>query len=118
MTKLSAALADFALFQVQVSSVYATVDWKDDLRKLMTMAGIEGKEVVFLFSDTQIKFESMLEDINNILNNGEVPGLMGPEELPMIIETISPIAKKVLLLRSGAKYCYATHECDGRTTRV
>jgi len=35
-------------------------------------AGINDKPTVFLFSDTQIIYESFLEDINNILNSGEV----------------------------------------------
>jgi hypothetical protein len=30
---------------------------------------------VFLFSDTQIKDESFMEDINNLLNAGEVPNM-------------------------------------------
>ena len=38
-------------------------------------AGEEGKPLVFLFTDTQIVKESFLEDINNILNTGEVPPL-------------------------------------------
>ncbi len=33
---------------------------------------MEGKNTVFLFTDTQIIQESFLEDINNILNSGEV----------------------------------------------
>lgn len=38
-------------------------------------AGIDGEPVVFLFSDTQIVQEGFLEDINNMLNSGEVPGM-------------------------------------------
>jgi dynein heavy chain len=36
--------------------------------------------VTFLFSDTQIVKESFLEDLNNILNTGEVPNMWGPED--------------------------------------
>lgn len=35
-------------------------------------AGGQAQPTVFLFSDTQLKEESFLEDINNILNTGEV----------------------------------------------
>eukprot|EP01084_Bolivina_argentea_P281903 482434_1 len=94
LTKLATSIAEYELFQVQVSSAYSVLDWKEDLKKLCFTAGLEDKHVVFLFNDTQIKFESMLEDINNILNNGEVPGLMGPEDTPQIIDSVSQIAKK------------------------
>jgi hypothetical protein len=40
-----------------------------------SQAGALGAPTVFLFSDTQLKEESFLEDINNILNTGEVPNL-------------------------------------------
>jgi dynein heavy chain len=36
-------------------------------------AGTLEKSMIFLLSDTQIVLESFLEDINNILNNGEIP---------------------------------------------
>jgi len=35
---------------------------------------------VFLFSDTQIVSEAFLEDINNMLNSGEVPGMFAADE--------------------------------------
>lgn len=43
-----------------------------DLKRVLKRAGLEGVEVVFLFSDTQIINEAYLEDLNNILNAGEV----------------------------------------------
>lgn len=39
------------------------------------LAGIKNKSVSFLFCDTQIINEQMLEDINNILNSGDVTGI-------------------------------------------
>lgn len=41
----------------------------------MKETGIEGKNITFLFNDTQIINETFLEDINNILNSGEIPNL-------------------------------------------
>ena len=42
--------------------------------------GVEGKNVAFLFTDTQIVVETMLEDLNNVLNSGEIPNLFPPDE--------------------------------------
>jgi hypothetical protein len=35
---------------------------------------------MFLFSDSQIKDEAFVEDINNILNAGEVPNMFPADE--------------------------------------
>merc|ERR1711969_369994 len=43
------------------------------------------KPVVFLFVDTQIVNESMLEDINGILNTGDLPNLYAPEDMDNIM---------------------------------
>jgi len=44
--------------------------WLQDLKRVLKKAGLEGRDTVFLFSDTQIVQESFLEDINSILNSG------------------------------------------------
>jgi dynein heavy chain len=33
-----------------------------------------------MLSDAQIKFGFMLEDINNLINSGDIPNLFPPEE--------------------------------------
>lgn len=57
------------------------------------MAGEANKRVVFLFADTQIKSESFVEDISNLLNTYEVPNLLQPADLATTFETIRPRAK-------------------------
>jgi dynein heavy chain, axonemal len=49
-------------------------------------AGLADKKVVFLFNDTQIVFESMLEDVNNILNAGDVPNLYAADDMEKIMD--------------------------------
>ena len=85
---------------IEITKNYKDAAWKDDLKKLLKTCGAKNTEVVFLFSDTQIVRESFLEDINNILNTGEVPNLWGPEDLEEIITDIRPLAKEAGLYDS------------------
>lgn len=55
--------------------------------------GPEGIPLVFLFSDTQIINESFVEDINNILNNGEIPNLYKPEDIVVNIDALKEVNK-------------------------
>ena len=49
------------------------VEWREDLKSMLKKAGADpGIPNIFLFSDTQIKDEGFVEDINNLLNSGEV----------------------------------------------
>ena len=59
------------------------------------MAGIQGDKTVFLFTDNQIITEEFLEDINNILNSGEVPNLYNMEEYEKVIASMRSICKDV-----------------------
>ena len=42
---------------------------------------------------TQIKSESFLEDINNILNSGDVPNIYPPEDLDKIFAEMKPVVQ-------------------------
>jgi len=91
LTRLAAALEEFELFQIEVAKGYGRTEWRDDLRKVLLMAGCEGKDVVFLFADTQIVQENFLEDVNNILNSGEVPNLLKSEDTEQIGSVLRPL---------------------------
>ena len=66
----------------------------EDLKILLTNAGAKDQMMTFLISDTQIAEESFLEDINNILNTGEVPNLFNYDEKEEIINLVRPLAKE------------------------
>ena len=47
--------------------------------------------ISFVMTDTQIISETFMEDINNLLNTGEIPNLMLPEDKDKIINGVRPI---------------------------
>ena len=53
--KLATFMADYSLFQIEISKNYTSTEWREDLKKLLLRAGAEGKKTTFLFSDNQIK---------------------------------------------------------------
>uniref|UniRef100_A0A4W6EFX0 Dynein axonemal heavy chain 3 n=1 Tax=Lates calcarifer TaxID=8187 RepID=A0A4W6EFX0_LATCA len=90
-TKLGTFINDYVLFQIELTKNYSMSDWRDDLKRIMLKAGIEGKSLVFLFNDSQIKDEAMLEDINMLLNTGDVPNIFAADERADIIEKVQGI---------------------------
>ncbi|XP_067943512.1 dynein axonemal heavy chain 6-like [Watersipora subatra] len=91
---LACYIAGCTLFRLALSRGYSITDFRDDLKKLFKMAGVQGKSVVFLLTDSDIVKEEFLEDINCILNSGEVPGLFDNEEMDGIIMEIKQLASE------------------------
>jgi dynein heavy chain len=88
LTRIATFMADFEPFSIEISKNYTANEWREDLKTVLRKAGAEGVNTTFIFSDTQLKEESFLEDINNILNTGEVPNLFPKDELFSIIEQV------------------------------
>jgi dynein heavy chain len=84
MTRLATFVSGFSLFQVEIAKGYGKAEWREDVKTCLMGAGVKNKQTTFLFSDTQIVMESMLEDINGILNSGDIPNLYAPEDLDAI----------------------------------
>ena len=93
LTRLAAFMEEYEVFQIEVSKQYGKTEWHEDLRKVIRMSGELNKQVVFLFSDTQIQSEGFVEDISNILNTYEVPNLLQPGDLAAVFENIRGRAK-------------------------
>jgi dynein heavy chain len=100
LTRLACFMAEYTCFTIELTKGYGVDAFHEDLKKLYTLAGVKDKPVVFLFSDTQIIKESFLEDINNILNSGEVPNLFAFDETEAIISELRPIMRSMQMSES------------------
>ena len=86
LTKLAAHTCEQDVIQIQISKKYGKTEWREDLKELLRVGGVKGEQTCFLFSDTQLVLEAFLEDINNLLNTGEVPNMFDAGEMGEIIE--------------------------------
>ncbi|XP_050760847.1 dynein axonemal heavy chain 1 [Gymnogyps californianus] len=93
LTRLASHMADYECFQIELSKNYGMTEWRDDVRKIMMKAGLQSLPKTFLFVDTQIKNESFLEDINNLLNSGDVPNIYNPDDEEQIMTAMKPVVR-------------------------
>lgn len=94
LTRLASHISEYNVVQPEITKTYGTAEWLTDIRTAMKSAGYEVTPTVFLVSDAQIVKESFLEDLNNLLNSGDVPNIFPPEDIEEIIEKMRPIAQQ------------------------
>ncbi|KAI3387241.1 hypothetical protein SNEBB_002654 [Seison nebaliae] len=94
LTKLATFMAGHKLMQLEISQNYGLNEWREDIKKILMEAGAKNTVTVFLLSDMQIKEEIFLEDIDSLLNIGEVPNIFNAEERGEILEGVASAAQE------------------------
>ena len=95
-SRLAAFVNEFEVRQVEISKGYSMNTWREDLKTILRAASFKNLSLVFTITDTQIVHENMLEDVNNLLNSGEVPNLFfGPD-----IDELNSVMKPVCVAES------------------
>eukprot|EP01022_Parablepharisma_sp_SALTPOND_P028312 TRINITY_DN70784_c2_g1_i1.p1 TRINITY_DN70784_c2_g1~~TRINITY_DN70784_c2_g1_i1.p1 ORF type:complete len:4393 (-),score=612.94 TRINITY_DN70784_c2_g1_i1:3426-16604(-) len=98
LTSLATFIGKFHLYKVEPSRKYRVAEWRADLRNLMSMTGVDRTPTVFFLSDAQINNDAFLEDMNSILNTGEVPNLYSKlEKNDNKDDLISKLRENILL---------------------
>lgn len=91
LCRLASHISEYDLFQIELSRQYGRYEWFEDVKNILRKASASDLHVTFLFCDSQIKEESMVEDINNLLNSGEVPNIFQSDEKADLCEKMRQI---------------------------
>ncbi|KYM82700.1 Dynein heavy chain 2, axonemal [Atta colombica] len=91
LSRIGSYMCDLSIYQIVVKAQYRTPEFREDLKTLYSIAGVENKPTSFLFSDTQVVEEQFLEIVNNMLSTGEVANLYKSDEMEDVKEYYSRI---------------------------
>ena len=80
---------------IEIKKNYGVDDFHEFVKELMKTCALDQTPLCFLFTDSQIVYESFLEDINNMLNSGEVPNLWNTDEKDPLLNGIRAINAKL-----------------------
>ena len=56
LTRLACHVCGYQCFQIELTRGYNYESFHEDLRKVYQIAGVQGKDTVFLFTDTQVMY--------------------------------------------------------------
>ncbi|KAJ8974696.1 hypothetical protein NQ317_015225 [Molorchus minor] len=88
LTRLAGEIYGQALFQPEITNNYTVNDWRDDIKKILKEGGGKGKPAIFLITESQIKEECYLQDVDCLLNSGEVPNMYAIDEKQEILDMV------------------------------
>jgi len=91
--KLASFAADYQLFQIVLRRGYNQAFFREDIKNLYNMVGLENKRIVFMFTSAHIKDESFLELVNSMLI-GFMPAVFNDEEKDIIVSSCKDAAVK------------------------
>ncbi|XP_013915709.1 PREDICTED: cytoplasmic dynein 2 heavy chain 1 [Thamnophis sirtalis] len=94
ITSLVSHMHGAILITPKISRGYEMKQFKNDLKHVMQLAGIEAQHVVLLLEDYQFVQPTFLEMINSLLSSGEVSGLYTIEELEPLLSPLKDQASQ------------------------
>ncbi|KAG5886035.1 hypothetical protein JTB14_000014 [Gonioctena quinquepunctata] len=86
LTKLVCFLHKQKLFEPVITQGYSLEDWNNEIKTVLKEAGALEHQCVFLVTEEQLIDETFLQNVDYLLQNGEIPNLYDMDEKQEILE--------------------------------
>ena len=90
-TRLASHMLEIEFRQIEITKRFGPAEFREFLKELMFSTGIDRTPLCFTITDNQIISELFVEDINSILNTGEISNLMEQEDKDKITDGVRPL---------------------------
>nr|XP_034180267.1 dynein heavy chain 10, axonemal [Osmia lignaria] len=91
---LASYAAGYRTFEISLTRGYNEASFREDMKNLYNMVGVNNQKIVFVFTSSHIINESFLELVNNMLMTGVVPSLFTDEDKDEIVNSCRNAAKE------------------------
>ena len=96
LTKMASYITGCHIASLGTRKNYTQKNFREDISQgAIKPAGLEGKSISLIITDNQITNEVFLEDVNSLLNSGEIPNLWENEDKDEINKEMREIGKKL-----------------------
>ena len=94
LSRLAGYVCGMQIEQLQISSKFSEEDFREAFQIMFKTAGVAGKPLLYLMTDSQVVNDKFLVYLSNILSTGWIPGLFPKEEIDNILGSIQSAAKQ------------------------
>jgi len=94
LSRLSAFICGYSVYQIVISGTYGINDLKEDLKIMYNKSGIKEEGIMFLLTDSQIVNERFLVYLNDLLASGIIPDLFAVDEVDVIVNAVTNRVKQ------------------------
>lgn len=56
--------SEYECFQIELAKNYGQAEWREDIKSIMLKAGIDNKQITFLFVDTQVDTNMLFSTVS------------------------------------------------------
>ncbi|XP_031627371.1 dynein heavy chain 12, axonemal [Contarinia nasturtii] len=93
LIRLASMICKQKLFQLNTIEDYGIKAWREDIKSALKSAGGMGQQTCLYLSESQLKHDAFLIDVEYLLNSGNVPNLWPIDEKQELLEMVRLVAQ-------------------------